>query len=174
MEQGLIHIYCGDGKGKTTAAVGLAVRACGRGKRVWFVQFLKSGDSGERRSLEKLEGITLAECPDKIKFTFAMNPQEREQAVADSRRTLQEAFRAAKDGCDLLILDEFFGALSTGMLEKEEALTLLRGRPEHLEVALTGRDPGEEFLELADYVSEICKRKHPFDRGLSARRGIEY
>ena len=159
MEQGLIHIYCGDGKGKTTAAVGLAVRAWGRGKRVVFTQFLKSKDSGD--------------CPDHIKFTFAMSPEEREQAQKDSYELLTMAFAQAKQA-DLLILDEFFGALATGMLDQEQALSYLKKKPEGLEVVLTGRDPAPAFLSIADYVSEVRKQKHPFDNGISARLGIEY
>ena len=173
MEQGLIHIYCGDGKGKTTAAVGLAVRAWGRGKRVVFTQFLKSKDSGERHALARLEGLVMTDCPDHIKFTFAMSPEEREQAQRDSRELLTKAFAQAKEA-DLLILDEFFGALATGMLDQEQALSYLKGKPESLEVVLTGRDPAPAFLSIADYVSDVRKQKHPFDNGISARLGIEY
>lgn len=175
MEKGLIHIYCGDGKGKTTAAVGLAVRAWGRGKKVLFVQFLKSGDSGEREALRALDGLRMTECPDRIKFTFAMSPEELERCREGSAKLLKEAFRQAKEEeFDLLVLDELFCALSTGVVEKQQVLSLLKAKPQGLEVALTGRDPAPEFLEMADYVSEVCKRKHPFDRQIPARKGIEY
>ena len=173
MEQGLIQIYCGDGKGKTTAAVGLAVRAWGRGKKVVFTQFLKSKDSGERKALEQLEGLTMTDCPDHIKFTFAMTPEERRQEQIHSSRLLASAFAKAEQA-DLLILDEFFGALSTGMIDQGQALAYLKNKPKKLEIVLTGRDPAPEFLELADYVSNIEKQKHPFDKGISARLGIEY
>jgi cob(I)alamin adenosyltransferase len=175
MEKGFIHIYCGDGKGKTTAAVGLAVRASGRGRRVHFVQFLKGDDSGERRALELLPGVTLAPCPKVLKFTFAMTEAERAEEANRCEALFQNACELAKAGrCDLLVLDEVFGALQCGMLQRERVLAFLREKPEPLEVALTGRDPGEDFLDLSDYVSEICKRKHPFDRGISAREAVEY
>ena len=173
MTKGFIHIYCGDGKGKTTAAVGLCVRAAGHGKRVLFVQFLKSEGSGERAILQLLPQVTVTPCPQSIKFTIQMTEEEkREEAEACSRR-LYAAWEEAEKA-DLLVLDEVFGALSSGLLTADEVLAGLRQKPEGLEVVLTGRDPAPCFLEIADYVTEMKKQKHPFEQGVGARRGIEY
>lgn len=175
MEKGLIHIYCGDGKGKTTAAVGLCVRACGCEGRVLLAQFLKDGSSSELRSLQLLPGFTMIPAPKTVKFTFQMNEAERQEAAQRCAHMLREARRAAEaDECDLLVLDECFGALSTGMLNLEDLLDFVEHKPAKLELVLTGRNPPEEFMALADYVSEIRKIKHPYDVGIPARRGIEY
>ncbi len=173
MEKGLIHIYCGDGKGKTTAAVGLCVRAAGHGKRVVFVQFLKSESSGERSVLRMLPQIVVFPCPHSTKFTFQMTEEEkREEARACSSR-LCAAWKEAEKA-DMLVLDEVFGALSAGLLSEGEVLTGLRKKPKGLEVVLTGRDPAHFFLEIADYVTQMKKQKHPYESGTGARKGIEY
>ena len=151
MEKGLIHIYCGDGKGKTTAAVGLCARACGCGQRVLLAQFLKDDSSGELSSLRLLPGFSLIPAPKVVKFTFQMNEAERQEAAQRSAQMLAQARRAAEAGeCDLLVLDECFGALSTGMLDTEALLDFVEHNPPHLELVLTGRNPPEEFLALAD------------------------
>ena len=170
---GLIHIYCGEGKGKTTAAVGLSVRASGCGKRVVFAQFLKSRKSGERTSLALLPGVTLTEVPECVKFTFRMTEQEKLAAAELCGKQLEEAFRLAQ-GADLLVLDEAVGAVAKGLLEERTLLEYLRNKPKNLEVVLTGRNPSEELCEAADYISEIRKIKHPYDKGIPARRGIEF
>ena len=172
---GLIHIYCGDGKGKTTAAVGLAVRACGCGKRVGLMQFLKGGDSGERRILEQLDGVTLFPVPERIKFTFQMSPEELSETAKSCSNRFSEAIELARAGrLDVLIFDEAFGAISCGLLEESAVLDFMRNKPPALELVLTGRGPSAEAVALADYVSEIKKVKHPYDHDIPARRGIEY
>lgn len=173
--QGFIHIYCGEGKGKTTAAIGLGVRACGSGKRVLMVQFLKGNRSGERKILEQIPGFTLLPGPETVKFTFQMTPEELAEAGRVCEVLLQTAAEtAARQDDDLLILDEVFGAISAGVLPAGLVLNLMRTKPERLELVLTGRGPSPEFLELADYVSEIQKIKHPYDRNIPARKGIEF
>ena len=175
MQQGFIHIYTGDGKGKTTTAVGLTLRAAGRGKQVVFCQFLKSDDSGERVVFKQLSSVTLMPCPQRIKFVFQMNEEEKKAAQRECGALFETAVETARrQKSDLLVFDEIFGAVSTGLLSKEEVLRFLKDKPQALEVVLTGRDPAEEFLSLADYVSEIRKVKHPYDRGCPARKGIEY
>ena len=172
---GLTHVYCGDGKGKTTAALGLGVRACGRGKRVLLVQFLKGSDSGELNVLDALPNFNILPNPENIKFIFQMNETERAETAQLCGARFQKAVQAAADGaCDLLILDEVFGAVSTGMLPNEMLAEFIKSKPGNLELVLTGRDPEPEILVLADYVSEIRKVKHPFDRNISARKGIEF
>ena len=169
----MIQIYCGEGKGKTTCAVGLSVRAAGRGRRVVFTQFLKGANSGERAVLQTLPTLTLPELPEKVKFTFVMDEGERaEEAARQTARFRQAA--ALAQGADLLVLDELCAALNAGMVPLEEVLAFLDGIPDTLEVVITGRNPPSELMERADYITEMQKRKHPFDRGIRAREGIEW
>ncbi len=169
----MLHIYCGDGKGKTTCSMGLAVRAAGHGRKVVVAQFLKSDNSGERAVLEQLPTVNCIPVPGTMKFTFLMNEQEK----ADTRTQMTAIFsRAAELGreSDLLVLDELCSAISTGMVPLEEVLAFLDSRPESLEVVITGRDPAPELQERADYITEMRKIKHPFDKGVNAREGIEW
>ncbi|MCI8852029.1 MAG: cob(I)yrinic acid a,c-diamide adenosyltransferase [Lachnospiraceae bacterium] len=173
MKKGLLHIYCGDGKGKSTAAVGLAVRAAGSGLRVLFCQCMKDGTSGEVSMLQKL-GIPYCCCQEKFGFFWNMTEEQKEQAAHAYTHLFEDAARRAEEeGLDLLIVDEFMSAYNHGLIYQKTALEFLKNRPQSLEVVLTGRDPSPELLELADYVSEIRKVKHPYDRGISARKGIE-
>ena len=170
--RGLIHVYCGDGKGKTTAAVGLAVRAAGRNFRVTMVQFLKSTDTGELNSLKKIGGIRLIRSHEALGFTFRMNEEQKRHAAAVQQQLWEQAL-AAVESSNLLILDEVMAALSSGMISESQVLDFLNKKPEDLEVVLTGRNPPKAVLERADYISEIKKIRHPFDSGIPAREGIE-
>ena len=175
MEKGLIHIYCGDGKGKTTAAVGLAVRAAGAGKKVLIARFLKNNRSAELASLEKIPGITV--LPIEKEFGFIRredNPVRQEAAKYYSTYFETAVRKAEQEGFDLLVLDEINAAVKLRIVEKDRLEEFLEKRPESLEVVLTGRDPAPEICSLADYISEIKKIKHPFDEGIRARSGIEY
>lgn len=171
---GLVHIYCGDGKGKTTAAMGLALRAIGHNKKVVIAQFLKDGTSGECQALGKMQDVTLLAANPIGKFSFAMNPEEKVQTKEAILHLFDVATHdAVANHAFLLILDEICAAISCGFLEEDDVIAFLENRPETLEVVLTGRNPSDKLLAAADYVSEICKRKHPFDRGITAREGIE-
>lgn len=173
-KNGLIHIYEGDGKGKTTAAVGLSVRFAGNGGRVVFTQFLKRNDSGELSILEQIENICLLRCEKSFGFTFRMTPQERTEAAAYYNAHLKKALtQAVEQQAGLLVLDEVLDAYNSHMISHEALLSFLKERPQEMEVVLTGRNPAEELLELADYVTYMEKRKHPYDRGIGARTGIE-
>ncbi len=173
--QGLVHVYCGDGKGKTTAALGLGLRACGCGKKVLLAQFLKGNTSGELAAIKTLERFEVLPSPDFIKFTFQMTPQELEQAAKLCAAQLEAAVAEAASGdYDLLILDEIFGAAECGLLPDASLLDAIKNKPQKLELVLTGRSPKPEVLELADYISEIKKLRHPYDRDIPARRGIEF
>lgn len=171
MENGLMHIYCGDGKGKTTAAVGLAVRAAGSGKRVLIGQFFKSGTSSEIRVLEGISGITVCRSEEHYGRYANMNGEQRAAAERYYRAYLAELLRRSRE-FDMLVLDEIFAACRHGMVDEEELLVYLRGG--HPEVVLTGRDPAPKFCELADYITEMRKLRHPYDRGIASREGIEY
>ena len=171
---GLIHIYCGDGKGKTTAAVGLAVRCAGRGNKVLLVQFLKSRDSGELYSLAKLPDIEVMRGKESKKFTFQMNEEEKHALLIEHNKMFEQVLAKIKNGgYSLLILDEVIGALNAKVFEMPKLIEFLRHKPENLEVVLTGRNPAPELVEIADYVSEMRKVKHPLDKGIMAREGIE-
>lgn len=171
---GLIHIYCGDGKGKTTAAVGLAVRCAGRGNKVLLVQFLKSRDSGELYSLAKLPDIEVMRGKESKKFTFQMNEEEKHALLIEHNKMFEQVLAKIKNGgYSLLILDEVIGALNAKVFEMPKLIEFLRHKPENLEVVLTGRNPAPELVEIADYVSEMRKVKHPIDKGIMAREGIE-
>jgi len=171
---GLVHIYCGDGKGKTTAAVGLAVRCAGRGNKVLLVQFLKSRDSGELYSLAKLPDIEVMRGKESKKFTFQMNEEEKHALLIEHNKMFEQVLEKIKNGgYSLLILDEVIGALNAKVFEMPKLIEFLRHKPENLEVVLTGRNPALELVEIADYVSEMRKVKHPMDRGIMAREGIE-
>lgn len=173
--KGYIHIYCGDGKGKTTASVGLAVRAAGRGKNVLVSRFLKTEDSGEVAVLRTIPGITVLPCERTFGFTFQMTPEQKREAAGYYKNQLEQTWKQAiSGGYDVLILDEIMAVCNTGLVDETRLLFLLDHKPEHLEVIMTGRNPSEECKARADYISEIKKEKHPFDFGVSAREGIEY
>jgi len=175
MELGLIHIYCGDGKGKTTAAMGLGMRAVGREKKVLLTQFLKDNETGELNSIEKLganfevfKGISVK------KFFKFMSPEE--QII--TRKEHEERFRkvtkkAIDENFDLLILDEIIASTNLDLISLDEVVEFLENKPKGLEVVLTGRNPDKKLVELADYVSEIKAVKHPYEKGINSRVGIE-
>ncbi len=173
--KGYVHIYCGDGKGKTTAAVGLAVRAAGRGKRVVIARFLKTEDSGEVEVLRSIPGITVLPCEKTFGFYFQMTEDQKREAARYYSQLLERAWSAATDNqTDLLILDEIMAACTCHLVDEERLCQFLDNRPGRLEVVMTGRNPSEELQARADYISEVKKGKHPFDHGVAAREGIEY
>lgn len=173
--RGCIHIYCGDGKGKTSAAIGLAVRAAGRGKTVLVVRFLKTEDSGEVPVLRHIPGIVVTPCDKSFGFVFRMTDGQKAEAAKYFKDRFESACReAVEGGYDVLVLDEIMAACNYGMVPEEAVIDFLKNKPENLEVVMTGRDPSEEFFKLADYVSDIRMKKHPFTEGVEAREGIEY
>ena len=172
--QGLVHIYCGDGKGKTTAAVGLAVRAAGAGKRVLFTQFFKDGSSSEVDVLKHIPGVTVQVSTEKHGFFFRMDEAGKQRAREDFSALLESVLETARAGCDLLILDEAVSCCNHGVIDETRLLDFLKSRPDGLEVVITGRDPSDALLEQADYVTEMRKLRHPYDKGIAARKGIEY
>jgi cob(I)alamin adenosyltransferase len=173
--QGLVHIYTGNGKGKTTAALGLGIRACGRGFKVLMVQFLKGAETGEMHILKKLEpDFILRRGTEVRKFTWNMNEEELKKAGAIQRELFDFAVRSAQSGgYNLLILDEIMAAMSAGFVPVQDVANFIRNKPEGLEIVLTGRNAPEELIAAADYVSEIRAVKHPMEKGIGARKGIE-
>jgi len=170
---GLVHIYTGDGKGKTTAAVGLAARAAGRGIPVVFVQFMKNRPTGEIESLAKLPGVAILRGKAGDGFSFTMTEEERQKSREIHNENLRRAVGLARAGDCLLVLDEVTSALKYGLLAEEMLRELLDQRPRGVEIVLTGREPPDWLLEAADYITEMKKIRHPYDRGVAARAGIE-
>ena len=170
--RGLVHIYCGDGKGKTTTSVGLTIRAAGSGKKVLFHQFLKDNSSSERTILEKQPEITIVPGKEFQKFTFQMNEEELNELREYNNEMLDKLFEMAKD-YDMLVMDESVYAIDKDLFDEEKLIKHLEEKPFSLEVVLSGRNPSENLMNHADYVSEIKKVKHPFDQGVSSRIGIE-
>lgn len=171
---GLVHIYCGEGKGKTTAALGLALRASGSGMKVLILQFLKGYDSSEIFALNKLDNIYLLKAQDNNKFVFQMSELEKLELFEKQTKMLNVCIKKVKDeNFDLLILDEILGALETNSVDEDILRNFILNKPKNLELVLTGRHPNEFYINNADYVSRISAEKHPFDKGVKARKGIE-
>jgi cob(I)alamin adenosyltransferase len=179
LEKGLVQVYTGDGKGKTTAAFGLALRAAGQGNKVLIYQFLKppSLDVGERFALQlgavRIRVEALEETWDTAKSLAD------EEKVARTRAAIRGALArltetAEKRFYDVIVLDEIVFCLEKGLARLEDIKLLVERRDRAVELILTGRGAGAELIDLADLVTEMKKIKHPFDRGVTARRGIEY
>lgn len=164
----MIHLIVGDGNGKTTSSVGLAVRAAGHGCPVLFIQFLKDGSSGEIKVLKNVPGICVLHAPVHFGFIFQMNEEQLDQTAQAYNLLLDNAI--ASDAF-LIILDEAIHALNAKLIDKDKLLKLLE---KDAEIVLTGRDPPAWLCERADYISDVRKIKHPYDKGIEARAGIEY
>ena len=171
--KGLIHIYCGDGKGKTTAAMGLALRSAGAGRRVLVLQFFKDGNSSEVKALRNFDTVDVVEQTRHFGFSWTLSEEELREAKAYYSGLLEDTM-ARSGKYDLLVLDEAMSACTTGMIQEERLLELLHEKPDALEVVMTGRNPSQALLDRADYVTEMRKVKHPFDRGIPARMGVEF
>lgn len=170
---GLVHIYCGDGKGKTTASVGLAVRAAGSGMKVIFTQFFKTGVSSEINSMRKLGNIECVVMEGAFGRISRMTEEQKAAAKEAFNAHFDKVAELAKD-YDMVIFDEINSAVNHGMVDLEKVQNFIRENRDTHEIVLTGRNPAEGLIELADYVSEIRKVKHPFDKGIKARKGVEF
>lgn len=170
---GRVHVITGEGRGKTTAAFGLAMRVAGHDMKACIVQMMKSGETtGEVLAAKRLGNIEVAQFGT---GSFV----SRDKVSAEDRQQAHDALSFAsnvvqKGVCSLLVLDEVNLAVSFGLISADEVMKILRSRPDGIEILLTGREAPREFLEYADYVSVIENRKHPFDEGLEARKGIEW
>ena len=168
----MIHLYHGDGKGKTTAAMGLALRMAGRNRYVVIAQFLKGSDSGERSALALIPQVTLLEIPQSIKFSFQLSPQERLEEQGRYKALLEQLCTCCTPTTGLVVLDEVCDAVNAGLLPLEALLTFLRNT--QAEVVLTGRNPDPQLVALADYITCFEKQRHPYDKGCPARSGVEF
>ncbi len=170
----MVHLYVGTGKGKTTAAVGLAVRCRGNGGKVKFIQFLKGNESAELAPLKQL-GIEILRTDEVKKFTFQMSEQEKEECSINCSECFKEAADALVNGdYNLIVLDEVIDAVNAHMLKQEELIKYVQERNPNTEVVMTGRNPSQEIIDLSDYYTFMEAKKHPYDKGIFARKGIEY
>lgn len=161
--KGLVYVYTGDGKGKTTAAIGSAVRAAGHGKRAVIIQFMKKGDYGEKRSSLEIHQFGREQ--------FVFEPEERDYELA--AEGISFAGKVLEDRPFLLVLDEINVAVSMGLVGIDDVLNIVEKRGE-TNIILTGRNAPREFIDAADLVTEMKKVKHPFDKGMEGREGLEY
>lgn len=176
LKRGCVQVYTGNGKGKTTAAVGLAVRAAGNGLKVFMVQFLKSGATGELESAKKLEpNFEIFRFEKKRGFFWTLSDEQK----LELKKEIQEAYSFCRKvleekQCDILIMDEIMGALSNNLVSLEQLIELIAIKPENMELILTGRNVPQEIVDRADLVTEMKDIKHYFEQGVPAREGIEY
>ncbi len=172
---GLVHIYHGDGKGKTTSAIGLSIRALGAGFKVIFLQFLKGGKTAELETFAKLDGIEVIRCEKDYKFTWLLSDEEKIELKCDHNELLDKAIAlCTNDGTKtLLVLDELCATHRLNLIDTEKVEKFIADRHENLEIVITGREPKDELIALANYISEVKKIKHPMDEGVGARKGIE-
>ena len=164
----MLHIITGDGKGKTSSAVGMAVRMSGYSKKILFAQFLKGSDSGEINILKSLDNITVMRLSKDYGFLNTMSDTEKETVKKAHNQMLNYALN---NSFDMIILDEVISSMNFKVLDTELLYNILK---KNCEKVLTGRDPDKKLIECADYISEIKKIRHPFDIGISARKGVEF
>lgn len=175
LKEGYVQVYTGNGKGKTTAAMGLAFRAAGDGMEVKIVQFLKSWKTGELEAASKFSNMEIYRF-EKVKgFTWDLNEEE----LAQLKKEVRDAFTFVKKlvenrECDILILDEIMAAISAEFISDEEVLSLINSKPRDMELILTGRNVPNKILERADLVTEMKEIKHYYEKGVNAREGIEF
>jgi len=169
--KGLIQVYTGDGKGKTTAALGLALRTVGQGKKVIVIQFVKGNRTcGEHLFVSKYHPFDIVQLSTRSRFG-----QTIEELRLTAERTLTFAEEAMLGGkYDMVILDEIFVAVKKGLIATEQVKDLMCKKPEGVELILTGRGASEEIIQHADLVTEMTPVKHPLTSGIPVRRGIEY
>ncbi|HAA24971.1 MAG TPA: ATP:corrinoid adenosyltransferase [Ruminiclostridium sp.] len=177
LSKGMIHLYIGNGKGKTTAAVGLAIRALGAGLKVFFVQFLKNTITGEKNIMEKFSGSLYFYRPEQRHTMFLWKMTEKQ--LAETKEDIHAGWRHIREEIlfgkwDVVVLDEVLDVISSSLLPEEDITDVLIKKPGKTEIICTGRDAPDSLRNLADYISLIEKVRHPFDKGVCARHGIEY
>lgn len=169
----MIHLYTGEGKGKTTAAIGLAVRAAGSGMPVMFAQFMKGNDTGELHSLRKLENVQIVRSDRNFGFYSSMSDADKQALTGIHNQILDRLLAAARSGeCRMLVLDEITYPVRWGLLDLDKLKALLAC--EEVELVCTGRDAAQFLQDAADYITEMRCLRHPFEKGVTARRGVEY
>jgi len=176
MKKGYIQVYTGNGKGKTTAALGLALRAVGHGLKVVMIQFMKAMDSGELHSAERLApDFKIYRFASSNKFIKDMDEDEKLRLKNDIEYSLKFTKQIIEqNSCDILILDEIMAAIHSNLLKIDTVIELMHSKPVNMELILTGRNAPEEIISLADLVTEMRSIKHYYENGVVARKGIEF
>ena len=169
--KGYVHVYTGDGKGKTTAALGLALRAVGAGLKVYIGQFIKQGKFSELKALEKFSRNITVEQFGRKRFIGKKIDEQDRKAAQNGLKHVREIMRGGK--YDLIILDEINIVLHYGLIDESDVIDMLKNRNKQTEIVLTGRNAGKSIIDCADLVTEMRKIKHYRDQGVTARLGIE-
>lgn len=175
LKKGLVQVYTGEGKGKTTAAIGQGIRAAGRGLKVCMIQFLKGSPTGELETIKRLEpDFRIFRFEKNRGFFWTLNDDEKKEVKKEVERAFQYAKELLSTGdCDMLILDEIMGVLQNKLLEVKDVCQFIKEKPNDVELILTGRNVPAEIVELADLVTEMKEVKHYYREGIVARKGIE-
>ena len=172
MEKGYIHVYTGNGKGKTTSAIGLGIRAAGAGLKVHMLQFMKGRRYSELNTLDKIKNFTYSQHG-RDEFVNKKNPEKIDINLA------QEGFKQVKkliksNKYDMIILDEINVAVDFNLIALDDVLKLIKEKPEKLEIVLTGRYANPKIIKIADYVTEMLEINHPYQKGVQARKGFDF
>ncbi len=175
----MIHLYTGNGKGKTTAAIGLGIRAAGWSLQVCFAQFMKGNDTGELHVLNNLPGITILRSEKNFGFYSSMSESDKEELTEIHNRILDRILESVESGsCHMVILDEITYPVHWGLLDMEKLRRLLafgkQGADQEIELVLTGRNAEDFLSNMADYITEMKRVRHPYESGMGARKGIEF
>jgi len=175
VKRGLVHIYTGNGKGKTTAAMGLALRASGYGYKIFILQFLKARKTGEKLAVKNIDSITYKRANTSAKFTVQMNEKEKKVLKEEIKKSWQDLKNnMSKSNYDILILDEIMAVINNKFISEKQIIDFVDSKPRELEVVMTGRNAPQKLIERADYVTEMKLIKHPFTQNIKARKGIEF
>ena len=170
--KGLVQVYFGNGKGKTTAALGQALRAAGRNKKTLIVQFMKKWDYGELHSIKQVPQITIKTFGTK---DFVYKGKAKEIDYHEAKKAFTAGIQGAQSGqYDIVVFDELNVAIDFELLELQQVIDFLKGKPEEVEIIITGRNAPQEIIDRADLVTEMREIKHPYQAGVQARTGIEY
>jgi len=171
-EKGFIHIYTGSGKGKTTAALGLGLRAAGAGFKVYMIQFMKGRRYSELDSIENIQNFKIVQYG-RDEFVSKENPEQIDIDLAQEGFVhAQETIKKGK--FDMVILDEINVAVDFNLIKLKDLLNLINNKPEKLELVLTGRYSHPETIKIADIVTEMLEIKHPYQKGITARKGVDF
>lgn len=174
MKKGYVQVYTGNGKGKTTAALGLGFRAVGRGFKVLLVQFLKAMETGELESIARFDNFAVKRLGETKKFSWTLTKEEKDELVNNTQREWKELNQWLQvNPVDVLILDEVMGALKVGLISTQQLADFIDNKPEGMELILTGREVPKEIEDRADLITEMRKIKHYYDQGVPSRDGIE-
>lgn len=176
LERGLVQVYTGNGKGKTTASIGLGIRAYGNGLKVIMIQFLKSGVTGELNVLNNLgENFKVYRFEKEKDFTWNLTEEQKKELKLEIQEGFNFAKKVVKENlCDMLILDEVMASVNGGYIKEEDVVELIESKNDNMELVLTGRNVPNAIAEKSDLITEMKDVKHYFNKGIPARKGIEF